>query len=33
MDRCPLLEELRGTPPFLEARRRIYARATAIWTP
>jgi serine/threonine-protein kinase len=33
MDRCPLLEEVRAMPEFADARRRVHARAHAIWTP
>jgi serine/threonine protein kinase/tetratricopeptide (TPR) repeat protein len=32
MDRCPLLERLRGTAAFAEARKWVAARAAAIWT-
>jgi serine/threonine-protein kinase len=31
LDRCPLLESLRSHPDFGEARRRVRARAEAIW--
>jgi serine/threonine-protein kinase len=33
LDRCPLLEEVRRMPGFADARRRVHARANAIWTP
>jgi serine/threonine-protein kinase len=33
LDRCPLLDEVRAMPPFAEARRRVHARAHAVWTP
>jgi serine/threonine protein kinase len=31
MDRCPLLERLRGTAAFVEARKLVATRAAAIW--
>jgi serine/threonine-protein kinase len=33
LDHCPLLDEVRAMPQFAEARRRVHARANAIWTP
>jgi serine/threonine-protein kinase len=31
LERCPLLAPLRSTPVFAEIRRKVHARAMAIW--
>jgi serine/threonine-protein kinase len=33
LDRCPLFDEVRAMPQFADVRRRVHARANAIWTP
>jgi serine/threonine-protein kinase len=33
LDRCPLFDEVRAMPQFADVRRRVHARAHAIWAP